>query len=342
MDLTQDVMVTKKVSWGSIVGGVLTVMSISLMLSILGTSLGLAIVDPLGEDADNGASMTMLFWTGGSIVVSLAAGAFVAGRLAANDGFIHGFLVWATSLIITSILGAMLVGSAVKATGSAIGSLASASGSILSGAGSIAGSGIQEAGNLGGKIFEGLDIDTNVEPQKLQANVKEALRKSKIPSLQPEFVQQQLNGAKEDIASAVKQLATQPKDADAIIKNVMDKLQERGKSITKDVDRNTLTKALADNSDMTQDEINKAVDNIIEAKESADNLLNQKFEDVQKKIEDAKQQYDEFKQKALEQAAAAASALAKSAFWTFIALVIGAIISGFTGRLGAKSSRKHA
>lgn len=206
MELTQDVMVTKKVSWGSIVGGVLTVMSISLMLSILGTSLGLAIVDPLGEDADNGASMTMLFWTGGSIVVSLAAGAFVAGRLAANDGFIHGFLVWATSLIITSILGVMLVGSAVNATGSAIGSLASASGSILSGAGSIAGSGIQEAGNLGGKIFEGLDIDTNVEPQKLQANVKEALRKSKIPSLQPEFVQQQLNGAKEDVASAVKQL----------------------------------------------------------------------------------------------------------------------------------------
>lgn len=64
MELTQDVTITKKVSWVSIAGGVLTVMSISLMLSILGTSLGLAIVDPLGEDADNGASMTMGFYAG--------------------------------------------------------------------------------------------------------------------------------------------------------------------------------------------------------------------------------------------------------------------------------------
>lgn len=342
MELTRGTAVTKKVSWGSIAGGVLTVISITLLLSIFGASLGLAIVDPLGGNADNGASMTMLFWTGGSIAVSLAAGAFVAGRLAAADGFIHGFLVWASSLIIACILGVMLVGAVVKATGSAIGSLASASGSLLSGAGSVAGSGIQGAGDIVDKIFDGLDMDSSVEPQKLQANVKEALRKSKIPSLQPDFVQQQLNGAKEDIASAVQQLTTQPVDSDVIIQDVMDKLKERGKSITKDVDRSTLTKAISENSDMTQGEVNKAVDNIIEAKESADNLLNQKFDDVQKKIEGAKQQYAEFKNKAREQAAAAAAALAKSALWTFIALVTGAIISGLTGRIGAKSSRKHA
>lgn len=337
MELNQEVTTTRKVSWGSIAGGILTAMSILLLLSILGISLGLTILNPVSEDADNGASMTMLFWTGGTIILSLAAGAFVAGRLAASNGFIHGFLVWATSLIIASILGAMLVGSAVKATANALGSVASASGSVINGVSSIAGSGIQEAGSL---ILDGLDIDTSFEPQKLQANVKDALRKSKIPSLQPEYVQQQLDGAKQDISSAVKKLALQPKDTDVIIQEVMDKLQERGTSITKDVDRNTITKALSENSDMTKDEVNNAVDNIMKAKETTNDFLNNKFEDIQNKIDNAKQQYDEFKQKALEQAAIAASVLAKTAFLTFILLVVGAILSGFTGQLGAKPHRE--
>lgn len=341
MELTKDDIIARKISWGSIVGGVIIVISISLMLSILGTSLGLSIVDPLGDDPDNGASMTILFWTGGAIIISLAAGAFVAGRLAANDGFIHGFLVWATSFIIVSIVGTMLVGSAVKATGSALASLASASGSLISGAGSVSGAGLEEIGSFGSNMLDGLDIDISFDSQKLQSNVKEAIRKSKIPSLQPEFMQQQLDDAKQDITSAIKILVTQPKDAETIIQNLAGKLQERGEVITKNVDRETLIKALSENTDMTQDDINQIVNNIIEAKDMSDKFLKQKFEDIQVKIEQSKNEYEALKKKTLEHTADAASTMAKLALWTFFALFVMAIISGFLGRFGCKTARLY-
>ncbi|MGP3121109.1 CAP-Gly protein [Serratia nevei] len=341
MEQKKDVAIAKKISWGSIAGGIITVVSTSLVLSILGTALGLTIVDPLSDDPDNGASKTLLFWTGASIIASLAAGAFVAGRLATNDGVIHGFLVWATSLIVTVVIGIMLVSSAVKATGNVLGSLASVSGSLVSGAGSIANTGLQEASNLGAKLFESLDIDTSLEPQKLQSNVVEALRKSKIPSLQPEFVQQQLNGAKSDINSALKTLATRPNDVDVTIQNIVDKLQERAATVTKDIDRSTLTDALSNNTDMNQHEINQAVDNIIAAKKEINNIISQRFDDINEKIEQLKDKYEELKEKALRQAANAATSLAKSAFLAFVLLILGATTSCLTGYLGSRTSRTN-
>lgn len=78
--------------WGSVIGGVITVLAVSLLLSTLGTSLGFSIVDPTSDDPINGAGTTVVIWSAVSIIISLAAGAFIAGRLAANDGLIHGFL----------------------------------------------------------------------------------------------------------------------------------------------------------------------------------------------------------------------------------------------------------
>lgn len=95
----------EKISWGSVIGGVITVLAVSLLLSTLGTSLGFSIVDPTSDDPINGAGTTVVIWSAVSIIISLAAGAFIAGRLAANDGLIHGFLVWATSLIVAAVLG---------------------------------------------------------------------------------------------------------------------------------------------------------------------------------------------------------------------------------------------
>lgn len=339
MEIEESITIAKKISWGSITGGLITVISVSLILSILGSGLGLSIVDPLSETSNNDAGMTLLFWAGATIIISLATGAFVAGRVATNEGFIHGFLVWASSLIVACILVIMLVGGAIKTTGNALGSLIYASGSLLSGAGSITVTGLQEVSSLGSQLFDDLDIDTSIEPQKIQSNVKEALRKSGIPSIQPEFVQQQLAEAKRDLSSALKSLALQPSEADTIIQDIVDKLQERAASITKDLDRNTLKRALADNSEMTKSEIDYAVNNIISAKKKTDEILNKTFEDIQLKIEQAKQEYDELKKNALEKAAEAAPKLARIAFFVFLSLVIGALISGYAGRLGERVSR---
>ncbi|MFC3394134.1 CAP-Gly protein [Brenneria rubrifaciens] len=341
MSIPNDLQVTKKISWGSIIGGVVTVLAVSLLLSTLGTGLGFAIVDPLSDEPVNGVGTTVLIWSALSIIVSLAAGAFVAGRLAAVDGLIHGFLVWATALLVAAVLGSMLLGGALKATGNALGSLASLTGSVISGAGSTLGGGMQSLTNLGGKAFDGLDLNTTLQPEQMTNEVAEALRNSDIESLHPDYMQKQLEGAKTEIGEAIKAMAVNPDNSDAIVQSLLGKLKKRGEALAQDVDRNSLTKALSENTSMTQEEVNQTVDNLIEAKNKTARLVNQRLNDVGARIEQAKQQYTELKQKAREQAAAAASAAAQAGFWSFFALLIGAIVSVMAGLWGVKTHSKY-
>jgi hypothetical protein len=46
MQVANELATVKKISWGSVIGGVITVLAVSLLLSTLGTSLGFSIVDP--------------------------------------------------------------------------------------------------------------------------------------------------------------------------------------------------------------------------------------------------------------------------------------------------------
>ncbi|MBH3270479.1 CAP-Gly protein [Serratia marcescens] len=338
MEVAKEWVAAKKISWGSVIGGVITVLAVSLLLSTLGTSLGFSIVDPTSDDPINGAGTTVVIWSAVSIIISLAAGAFIAGRLAANDGLIHGFLVWATSLIVAAVLGGMLVGSAVKATGNALGAIASTSGSLLSGAGSAIGKGAAGLADVGGKVFDKLGIDTTLEPEQLHGDVVTALKKSGIPSLQPEFMQQQLNAAKTDLADAVKALALQPDNSDAIIKQLVDKLKKHGEAISQDVDQDTLKKALVENTNMTPQEVDQTVKNLVDAKNKTAQLVNQRLDEAEAKINQAKQEYAELKQKAREQAAAAADELSRAALWSFFALLIGAVVSALAGLWGVNTN----
>ncbi|MEC5318624.1 CAP-Gly protein [Brenneria populi subsp. brevivirga] len=342
MSVINEPYAVKKISWGSIIGGVITTLAVSLLLSTLGTSLGFSIVDPLSDKPVNGVGTTVLIWSAVSIIVSLAAGAFIAGRLAALDGLIHGFLVWATALIVAAVLGTALLGGAMKATGSALGSVASLTGNAISGVGSTVGGGLQGLADMGGQAWGQLNLDTKLQPEKVSNDVAAALRKSNIASLQPDYMQTQLEGAKAEIGAAVKAIAVNPQNSDEIIQSLTDKLKQRGEALSQDVDRDSLTKALSENTSMTQEEVNKIVDNLIEARNQTVQVVNQRLNDVEAKIEQAKQQYTELKQKAREEAAAAASALAQAALWTFFALLIGAVVSALAGCWGVKTGNKNS
>lgn len=331
----------RKISWGSVIGGVITVLAVSLLLSTLGTSLGFSAVDPLSDDPVNVAGTTVVVWSAVSVLISLAAGAFISGRLAANDGVIHGFLVWATSLIVATILGAILVGSAVKATGNALGSLASASGSVLGGAGSIIGSGVSSAADAGSRIFDKIGIDTNLQSEQLQDNVVAALKKSNIPSLQPEFMQQQLEEAKKEIADSVKAMAVNPQNSEQIIQTLLEKLKQHTDAITQDVDQDAVKQALRQNTDLTSQEIDQIAQNLNEAKNKAREIVTQRLKEAEANINQAKQEYAEFVQKTKEKAAEAASALSRAALWSFFALLLGAIVSAAAGLWGVNSNRRR-
>lgn len=333
--------VVKKISWGSIIAGVITVMAISILLSTLGTSLGFSMVEPYDNNPVSGVGTSVLIWSAVSILFSLACGGYIAGRLATNAGMIHGFMVWAISLILAAFFGGMMLTGAVKATGSAIGSAASATGSVISGAGSVAGAGLSGMAQAGEKLFGNMDIDTDLNADQMSNDVVRALRNSNIPSLQPEFMQRQLEGAKNEVSEAVKQIALNPDNMDNIIQSLTDKLKKRVDAVTQDVNRDNVTRALAQNTNMSQDEINQVVDNVIEAKNRTAEVVNQRLNDAQQQIQEARQQYEQLKEEAKQKADEAAAAVAKAALVSFFALLIGCVVTTWAGSCGVKRYRNR-
>lgn len=320
---------SKRVYWSSIFAGVIAVIAISILLSMLATSLGFSMVEPLSAHPVEGVGSSAVVWAL-CILISLACGGFLAGRLVSSNGMVHGFLVWATTLIVALIFGSMLISGMLSMTGSAISSVASATGNIASGATSIVTNSLPDFTDNDDNILANF-MDKN-DSKEMQDNIMRALRKSNIPSLQPEFLQTQLRDAKNDIGAAVKQMALKPDDSDTILQDLTSKLKHRGEAITKNVDRNSVVKALSENTNYSQSEINQIADNIIDAKNKASAQLNEQLNNLQQGMQ-------QFKQQALVTADQTASTLAKSTLVIFFALLLGCVVSSIAGAMGAKKNR---
>lgn len=341
MEIRNELAMTKRVSWGSIIAGVVTAIAVSLLLTTLGTSLGLSMLSPKSDDIVNGADTAVLAWSVIGVIISLACGGFITGRLAGADGAIHGFLIWATSLLVATILGFAAVGGVLNTAGNAVGGIASATGSMASGIGNVAGQAAQGAGNIGEKIYSRIGLDTKLQSQDADQQVMEALKKSGIKELQPEYLQSQLEAAGDDLASAAKNLASHPDNSDVIINSLTEKLKGRAETIGNSVDKNDVKKALTENTSMTPEQADKAVDNFIQTRDKTVQQVDQRLSQLEDNINQAKTQYAELKQQAKEKAEAAAKAGAKVALWSFFGLLIGAIVSTLSGLWGVNTLTGH-
>lgn len=123
------------ISWQSIIAGVITTLAISIVLAVLGVALGFTVVKPKSDHPLSGLGLSFGIWSVVSVIVSLAAGGFVAGHLSGINGTEHGFLVWATVLIAGTLFGGLAIGSAVRVMGSAVRGIGSGAASIASSAG---------------------------------------------------------------------------------------------------------------------------------------------------------------------------------------------------------------
>ena len=129
------------VSWGAIFAGAAGAAALSLILLILGTGLGLSSISPFTGE---GASASTFGWS--SVLwltfVQLAAsgiGGFLAGRLRTRWAAVHvdevyfrdtahGFLAWAVATLVTAATLTSVIGSIVSGGASAIGAVAGGAG----------------------------------------------------------------------------------------------------------------------------------------------------------------------------------------------------------------------
>lgn len=318
----ETIIIQNRISWRSVFAGVIAVLAISILLSLLGVALGFALLDPQSStDVTNGSGTAVTIWTLVSLLVSLAIGGFIAGRMAGTDGLTHGFLVWALSLLVGIWFGATTINNAARLTGTAISSVSSAAGSVATGFGK----GTVNLTSLGSQAFE--ELVTLPELKNGDVKLTETLQKTGIQELQPEYLKAQGEWAKEQIKAAAKDLILNPDQSDEIIQRLSNTLKTRAQTVTNSIDRNEVSQALAKNTSLTPQEADQAVNNYLTEQE-------QFFNNLEINIQKAKVKYAQMKEEAKAKAAAATQAAAKAALWSFIGLLIGLIVTMFTGKVG--------
>jgi hypothetical protein len=118
------------VRWGPIVAGLVTALSLFLLLSLVALGVGLA-----AAGSNTAANQPSSVGTAGTIVAAVIGllafviGGFVAGRSAAvggrGAGALNGFLVWALGVTAILLLGAMGIGALFGAAGQIFGQIQS-------------------------------------------------------------------------------------------------------------------------------------------------------------------------------------------------------------------------
>src|SRR5256714_12650325 len=88
-----------RISWGAIFAGAIIALATQLLLTLIGTAVGLATLNP--ATGQNPSSTTLgigaVIWLVISSLLSLFLGGYVAGRLGGTfNGWLHGLATWAT------------------------------------------------------------------------------------------------------------------------------------------------------------------------------------------------------------------------------------------------------
>lgn len=330
----------RRVSWGSIFAGMVTVLAVSVLISMLVTSIGLFKFDPLSDDPTAGIGATVGIGTAISMFISFIIGGFVAGKLAGADGVLHGLVVWAITSVFAVIMVVMLTVGAVKVTADALGSVASVAGSVLSDAGSVAGKGISELSKQAKDLFGDIDFNTKIKGDSIRKDIRRALRKSGVKELNPDYLENQLKAVKGDLKKTVKKMAANPKQADELLDGFTNRLKTRADKITRNIDRNDVSKAIANNTNLSKAEADKTVDQYMDMIGNARDWANEQIDNLEETLQKAKQEWQEIKHEALVKAEEASNAAARSALISFFGMLIAGVLCCWAGYYGTRKTRQ--
>jgi hypothetical protein len=96
-----------RISWGAIFAGAIIALATQLVLTLIGTAVGLATLNPATGQNPSGTTLGIGAgaWLVISSLVSLFLGGYIAGRLGGTfNGWLHGLATWATVAMLTILL----------------------------------------------------------------------------------------------------------------------------------------------------------------------------------------------------------------------------------------------
>lgn len=318
----------RRVSWGAIFAGTAVVLAVSMLLSILGSAIGMFIIDPTSSEPFSGVFGTVSIWTGISILIGLACGGFVAGKLSGADGFIHGFVVWSMTMIAGVFFVGSLTAGLVRLTGNILG----ATGKVVAEAGSAVGNGVSALANEAENIFG--DIDFDFDGDDLRSDVRQALRRSGVPEFQPDYLRGQYRAVSRDLRKTVKRVVTHPMHAGELLNGFNTRLNDRVGQFGSNINHNDVVSLVANNSNLTRAQAEEMVNEYMQ-------LIAQGREQMvilQQNVAEASREWEARQQEWLQKADKATNRAGWTGILTFIILLGGAAVTAFAGAMGAKKT----
>lgn len=295
----------RRISWGAIIAGTLVAMVTMLILNLLGIGIGLGSINPVEETAPfSGLGTGSIIWWVVSNLVAIFAGAWVAGKLAgvpkSSTSTMHGVLSWclytlASFWILTT----------------AVGSIISGVGSVVSGTLSAAGSGIEAV--AGSNQQDQQDQSGLISLSDIERQVNQALNSRENAAFVPDSIER----VAENAAQTVRQDANLSRQD---VSNIAERVLFENGRLAEDINRQEVVNAVAIETDLSRQEANNVADVVVREYEQAK-------QEVDQFVAEAKQQAEETGQQVAESTSSAA-------IWTFVALALGAVVSGIGGRAG--------
>lgn len=317
-------------SWRSIIAGLLTFLALSILFSLISATIGLGVTDLTSPNPLDNVGTGLIIWTIISFIVSLGAGGYVAGLTANRAGAIHGFLTWALSLI--AIL--YLATSAIGSTFNTLGSLLGVAGNTLADVANVSGDAVY---NFSQEAFDSITDNLKIDTSNLDKEVQDALVDSNIPELQPNYLQSQLDETITDIQNAAKAVIVDGKDANEELNGVYQNIENRLTTIGEGLDEEKLSSAISENTDLTDAEADKAVENIKTSYEEAQEQAKQLLADAETQLNQLMEDAEKTSEEVVETTDNIMNETSKYSFVTFIGLTLAALLSTFAGKKGAES-----
>lgn len=323
------------ISWGSIFAGVVTFIATLFTLGTISSAIGLGMVDFTSGNPFSGVGTGVTIWSVIALILSFIAAGFVSGIAARRLGLLHGFVTWAASVVIALILGAMLLSTLLSIAGSAIQTTANVAGDVVTAGASAAGSAVQSGFDT---VQQGIQ-EANVDGDQVTDDVASILEDTGVEELQPEYIQTHLNEAGNDIQEAAQEVIVNPENADQIFQALAATLGQRAADVGEAADQDAIANVLQQNTDMTQAEANEAAANaaqgLEETAQNAEQALNNAADQLEQTQQELQGSIQELQSNVAQGATDATDTGSSASIWSFVGLLLSAIISTFSGMFGA-------
>ncbi|MFU8861443.1 MAG: hypothetical protein ACNA8K_13585 [Cyclonatronaceae bacterium] len=296
----------KGISWRAVFAGTVTVLCIMLIFNLIGLAIGLGSIHP-AEEANpmSGIGTGALIWWVISNLIALFAGGFIAARVGVSftntGGIVQGVMTWALYTMVSVWLFTTVVGSIVSGVGSAVGGVISTTGQV---AGDVLAPVIE-------RHAEEIDLTLDEAREEFLALLKDSGREGPDQEMLE-------SGVQNTVAQGLR---------DGNVSRAFRNARARLGSALEEIDRDALVNVLVERTDMSRNEAQSAVDDVLAE-------YNALREDVNHFLADAEET-------AREQAGKVADAASKAAAYLSFALIMGVIVAAFGGLIGVSDLRDY-